>query len=57
MKITVSEAAKLMQVSPSVVRMGLRQGAYTFGTAYKNETRWTYIIYPEKFKECFSLSE
>ena len=57
MKITVNEAARLMQVSPSVVRMGLRQGAYTFGTAYKNETRWTYIIYPEKFKECFSLSE
>lgn len=57
MKITVAQAAKALKVTPSVVRSGLRKGAFPFGTAYKNKTRWTYIIYPDEFKRYALSSE
>ena len=57
MKITVAQAAKALNVTPSVVRSGLRKGAFPFGTAYKNKTRWTYIIYQCKFQKYVLFSE
>lgn len=57
MKITVAQAAQALNVTPSVVRSGLRKGAFPFGTAYKNKTRWTYIIYPDEFKRYALSSE
>lgn len=57
MKITVAQAAKALNVTPSVVRSGLRKGAFPFGTAYKNKTRWTYIIYQCKFQKYVLSSE
>lgn len=49
-KIIVTEAAKIMNVSPMFLRCGLRQGKFPFGTAVKMERRWAYYINPEMFK-------
>lgn len=57
MKITVAQVAEALKVTPSVVRSGLQKGAFPFGTAYKNNTRWTYVIYPVEFKRYVLSSE
>ncbi|MBC8588051.1 helix-turn-helix domain-containing protein [Paratissierella segnis] len=45
MKMTVSEAAKLLGISPMGLRIALRQGRFSeFGEAWKNEEKWTYYI-------------
>lgn len=45
MKITVKEAAKLLNVTPMGLRIALRQGRFNdFGEAWKNEEKWTYYI-------------
>ena len=51
MKITITEAANQMGVSPSYLRAGLQRGAFPFGTAYKHDSRWSYYIFPAKFQE------
>ena len=48
-KITVSEAAAIMGVTPQFLRMGLRQGRFSeFGVAVKMK-RWAYYINAERF--------
>jgi hypothetical protein len=43
MKITVTEAAKLLDMSPQLVRFGLQQQRLPIGTAIKTSpNRWTY---------------
>jgi hypothetical protein len=49
-KIIVTEAAKIMGVTPMFLRLGLRQKCFPFGTAVKMEKRWAYYIHPVKFK-------
>ena len=48
-KLTVSEAAAIMGVTPQFLRMGLRQGRFSeFGVAVKMK-RWAYYINAERF--------
>ena len=49
----IKEAAKLLNVSESTVRLGLQQGIFDFGVAFKRtpeSKNYTYIIYPEKVR-------
>ena len=50
-KIRVTDAAKIMGVSPMFLRMGLRQNRFPFGTAVKMNRRWAYYIHGGKFTE------
>ena len=43
-RITVNEAAKLMQVSPQFIRTGLQRGQLPIGYAVKNKSKWWYYI-------------
>lgn len=43
MRITVNEAAKLMDIPAQLLRMGLQQERFPFGTAVKMK-RWAYYI-------------
>lgn len=50
----VDEAARLLGTTATTVRIGLQQGVFPFGVAFKtaeNRKHYTYIIYPEKLKE------
>lgn len=50
--VPVSLAAKLMDVSPMYVRVGLRDNRLPFGTAVQiSGSQWTYHISPGLFKE------
>lgn len=49
-KISISEAAKLLNVSPLFLRMGLRQGKFPFGVAVLMK-RWTYYINDQKLNQ------
>lgn len=50
-KITVKQAAEIMNKSQEFIRAGLRHGKLPIGTAVKMSSIWTYYISPEKFKE------
>lgn len=51
-KITIAEAAELMDVSQQFVRVGLQQGVLPFGYAVKiSSGRYTYFISRQKFAE------
>ena len=50
----VDEVAKLLDTTPATIRVGLQQGIFPFGVAFKtadNKKHYTYIIYPEKVRE------
>lgn len=50
----VEEVAKMLGVTPLTVRIGLQQGVFDFGVAFKtreDSKHYTYVIYPEKVKE------
>ena len=49
--MNVLEAAKILNVSPQFVRIGLQQQRLPIGTAVKMSTRWTYHISEKKLKE------
>ena len=44
MRITVAQAAAMMNVSPQFVRLGLQRGVLPIGSAVKMSSRWTYHI-------------
>lgn len=44
--VPVSIAAELMGVSPQFLRIGLRNKRFSFGSAVKMSTHWTYHISP-----------
>ena len=50
-RITVSQAAGLLNCSEETVRNGLKNNAFPFGFAVKQSGRWTYIITVQKFEE------
>lgn len=51
-RMTVTQTAKLMQVSDQFVRVGLQTGRLPFGYAVKiSKNRWTYFINPELFEQ------
>lgn len=47
MKVTVSEAAKLLGVSSQFVRLGLQRGELPIGSAVKMSSVYTYHISPQ----------
>ena len=52
--ISVTEAAERLGVSAQTIRVGLQQGVFPFGVAFKtseNSQKYTYVIYPTKFVE------
>ena len=51
-KITTAKAAAILGWDVCFLRAGLKAGIYDFGVALNvgNGKRWTYRIYPEKFK-------
>ena len=51
MKITVTEAAKILDASPDFVRLAMQQGRLPIGSAAKTSTRWTYHISPKLLAE------
>ena len=44
MRVTVKDAADLMNVSPQFIRIGLQKGTLPIGSAVKMSSRWTYHI-------------
>ena len=50
-RLTISETARLMNVSEQFIRIGLQRGVFPWGYAVKMSSRWTYFISPEKFTE------
>lgn len=44
MKVSINEAARLLQLSPQTVRVGLQQEKFSFGTAIKTSNQYTYHI-------------
>lgn len=46
-KITVAEAARILDTYPSFIRLGLQQGRFPFGFAVKR-VKWAYVIYEQK---------
>lgn len=51
MRITVTEAAKILDASPDFVRTAMRQGMLPIGSAAKMSSRWTYHISPKLLAE------
>lgn len=50
----VNEVAKMLGVDPLTVRIGLQQGIFPFGVAFKrdpNNKNYKYIIFDEKVRE------
>ena len=50
-RLTISETARLMNVSEQFIRIGLQKGIFPWGYAVKMSSRWTYFVSPEKFTE------
>jgi len=48
-KITIAQAAQIMNKCQQFVRVGLQRGALPFGTAVKAKERWNYYISPKLF--------
>lgn len=50
----VDEVAKLLNVSVPTIRVGLQQGVFDFGVAFKRSPtskQYTYVIFPAKVQE------
>jgi hypothetical protein len=50
----VEEVAKLLNTTPATIRIGLQQGVFPFGVAFKTKEankNYTYVIYPEKVRQ------
>ena len=51
-RMPVSEAAELLGMNPQLLRLGLQQDRFPFGTAIKtSRKRWSYYINRQKFFE------
>lgn len=55
--VNVREAAKILNVSPQFVRIGLQQQRLPIGTAVKMSTRWTYHISEKMLYEYIKKGE
>lgn len=47
-KLTVKQAAAIMDVTPRLLQMGLQQGRFPFGVGVEMST-WTYYVSTERF--------
>ena len=50
-RISVAQAARLLNASEQFIRLGLQQGTLTFGVAVKMSSQYTYVITKQKFEE------
>ena len=50
-RLTIKEAAELMNCTQQFIRVGLQRNIFTFGYAIKTSTRWNYYISRQKFEE------
>lgn len=50
-RLSVAEAAHLLNASEQFIRIGLQQGTLKFGMAVKMSNQWTYVITKQKFEE------
>lgn len=50
-KLTVKQAADILNMDVQSLRVGIQKGAFPFGTAFKVGKRFTYFINPKKFEE------
>lgn len=49
-RMKVTEAAKILGISPLNLRLGIRNGDYpSFATATKTSSRYTYVVIRAKF--------
>lgn len=48
--MTITEAAKKMNISPQALRVALQQGRFDFGVAIRQK-RWSYYINERLFNE------
>jgi len=56
-RLSVKDAAEIMEVSQQFIRVGLQRGLLPFGTAIKLSSVWTYYISPQKFDEYIGYIE
>ena len=56
-RITTQEAAKMLGVSQQFVRLGIRSGRLSIGTAVKMSTVWCYHISKSKLNAYLGLKE
>ena len=54
-RLTVVEAATLLEMSPHAVRIGLQRGILPFGYAIKTSSIWTYHISKSKLYEYLGI--
>lgn len=50
----VNDVAALLKVDPLTIRVGLQQGYFPFGVAFKRKPEnknYCYVIFPEKVRE------
>lgn len=50
-RLSVTEAAQLLNASEQFIRIGMQQGTLKFGMAVKMSSHWTYVITKQKFEE------
>lgn len=50
-KITVQQAADILNMDVQSLRVGIQKNAFPFGVAYKAGKRFTYFINPKEFEE------
>lgn len=50
-RLSVTQAASLLNASEQFIRIGLQQGTLKFGMAVKMSGQWTYVITKQKFEE------
>lgn len=49
-RVTVTEAAEALGVSPQFVRIGMQRGLLPIGSCVKVSTKWTYCIPKERLE-------
>lgn len=54
-RLSVIEAAKLLDASPQFIRIGLQQKCLPFGMAVRMSTHWTYVITKQQFEEATGI--
>ncbi len=50
-KVKIEDAAKLMEVNPTFIRVGLQEERISFGVAVKTSSIWSYHISPHLFRK------
>lgn len=51
MRVSVAEAAAILETSQEYVRLAMQKGVLPIGSAAKMSTRWTYHISPKLLAE------